>query len=90
MTVLEAYALGKPVMGARIGGIPEQILEGRTGVTFTSGDPISLAAAFARYDRSHRCRSRGTRSGGPAVGRAGVRHRSLTGTECSTSIASSA
>jgi glycosyltransferase involved in cell wall biosynthesis len=53
MTVLEAYALGKPVIGARIGGIPEQILEGRTGVTFTSGDPISLAAALrAMTDRT--------------------------------------
>ena len=46
MSLLEAYALGKPVIGARIGGIPEQILNGHTGLTFTSGDPISLAAAL--------------------------------------------
>jgi glycosyltransferase involved in cell wall biosynthesis len=44
MTVLEAYALGKPVIGARIGGIPEQILDGRTGFAFPSGDADSLAA----------------------------------------------
>jgi glycosyltransferase involved in cell wall biosynthesis len=43
MSVLEAYALGKPVIGARIGGIPEQILEGRTGYTVPSGDPDALA-----------------------------------------------
>jgi len=53
MSVLEAYGLGKPVIGARIGGIPEQILDGRTGITFTSGDPVSLAAALrAMTDRT--------------------------------------
>ena len=46
MSLLEAYALGKPVIGARIGGIPEQVLNGQTGITFTSGDPVSLAAAL--------------------------------------------
>lgn len=43
MTVLEAYALGKPVIGARIGGIPELIREGETGLTFESGNVESLA-----------------------------------------------
>jgi glycosyltransferase involved in cell wall biosynthesis len=43
MSVLEAYALGKPVIGARIGGIPEQIREGRTGFIVPSGDPDALA-----------------------------------------------
>lgn len=37
MSVLESYALGKPVVGARIGGIPELVLEGETGVGFESG-----------------------------------------------------
>lgn len=43
MSVLEAYALGKPVIGARIGGIPEQVEEGQTGFTFSSGDVDDLA-----------------------------------------------
>jgi glycosyltransferase involved in cell wall biosynthesis len=46
LTVLEAYALGKPVLGARIGGIPELIHEQETGLGFTSGDVDSLATAL--------------------------------------------
>jgi glycosyltransferase involved in cell wall biosynthesis len=32
--VIEAFALGKPVVGARIGGIPELVRDGETGLTF--------------------------------------------------------
>jgi glycosyltransferase involved in cell wall biosynthesis len=46
VSLLEAYALGKPVIGARIGGIPELIRENETGVCFTSGDEQSLATAL--------------------------------------------
>jgi glycosyltransferase involved in cell wall biosynthesis len=46
MSVLEAYALGKPVIGARIGGIPELIRENETGLGFASGDVQSLVAAL--------------------------------------------
>jgi glycosyltransferase involved in cell wall biosynthesis len=46
MSVLEAYALGKPVIGARIGGIPELIREGTTGFAFPSGDALALAAVL--------------------------------------------
>jgi glycosyltransferase involved in cell wall biosynthesis len=42
MVVLESFALGKPVIGARIGGIPELIDEYETGWTFTSGDIYGL------------------------------------------------
>ncbi|HVW69516.1 MAG TPA: glycosyltransferase family 4 protein [Steroidobacteraceae bacterium] len=53
MGVLEAYALGKPVIGARIGGIPELIRAGVTGRGFTSGDVESLAEALREFaDRS--------------------------------------
>ncbi|WP_374588135.1 glycosyltransferase family 4 protein [Ideonella dechloratans] len=48
MSVLEAYACGKPVIGARIGGIPELIREGETGVSFPSGDVEALAQAMVR------------------------------------------
>lgn len=44
MSVLESYALGKPVIGARIGGIPELIAEEETGFLFQSGDRDQLAA----------------------------------------------
>jgi glycosyltransferase involved in cell wall biosynthesis len=46
VSLLEAYALGKPVIGARIGGIPELIREGETGSSFASGDVASLATAM--------------------------------------------
>ena len=49
MTVLESYALGKPVIGARIGGIPELIREGETGVSFESGQVESLSAALEHF-----------------------------------------
>jgi len=32
--ILEAYACGKPVLGANIGGIPEYIQEGKTGLLY--------------------------------------------------------
>jgi glycosyltransferase involved in cell wall biosynthesis len=38
--------LGKPVIGARIGGIPELIREGETGLSFPSGDVAALVAAM--------------------------------------------
>ena len=46
LSVLEAYALGKPVIGARIGGVPELVREGETGIGFDSGDVDSLTAAL--------------------------------------------
>jgi glycosyltransferase involved in cell wall biosynthesis len=46
ISVLEAYALGKPVIGARIGGIPELVREGETGAGFSSGNVESLAQAL--------------------------------------------
>jgi glycosyltransferase involved in cell wall biosynthesis len=49
MSVLEAYALGRPVIGARIGGIPELIKEGETGATFESGSVTELADAMKTF-----------------------------------------
>lgn len=45
--VLEPFALGRPVVGARIGGIPELVRDGETGRLFPSGDARALAAALA-------------------------------------------
>jgi glycosyltransferase involved in cell wall biosynthesis len=36
-TAIEAFALGKPVIGSRIGGIPELVRDGETGFTFEPG-----------------------------------------------------
>lgn len=42
LTVIESQSLGTPVLGARIGGIPELIEEGVGGMTFTSGNVEDL------------------------------------------------
>lgn len=48
MTVLEAYALGKPVIGARIGGIPEIVEDGVTGFLFKPGNQEDLAEKLSQ------------------------------------------
>jgi glycosyltransferase involved in cell wall biosynthesis len=48
MSILEAYALGKPVIGADIGGIPELIRAGDTGFLFRSGSVDALAESLRR------------------------------------------
>lgn len=50
MSVLEAYASGKPVIGARIGGIPEQIREGETGWLFESSSVDELADMLSQIE----------------------------------------
>ena len=49
LSLLEAYALGRPVIGARIGGIPELVREGETGSLFATGDAEALAGEMARF-----------------------------------------
>ena len=48
MTIIEAYSVGTPVIGARIGGIPEIIVEGETGFLFESGNVESLGKVIAK------------------------------------------
>jgi glycosyltransferase involved in cell wall biosynthesis len=48
ISVMEASALGRAVIGARIGGIPELIREGETGFLFESANVESLSEVLAR------------------------------------------
>lgn len=48
MAIIEAYSVGTPVIGARIGGIPEIIVEGETGFLFESGNVESLGKVIAK------------------------------------------
>jgi glycosyltransferase involved in cell wall biosynthesis len=41
--ILEAFALGKPVVASRIGGMPEMVKVGETGLLFEPGDALALS-----------------------------------------------
>jgi glycosyltransferase involved in cell wall biosynthesis len=45
---LEAAAAGRPTVGTRAGGIPEEIVDGETGLVVERGDPEVLAKAILR------------------------------------------
>jgi glycosyltransferase involved in cell wall biosynthesis len=45
---LEAMALGLPVIGGSVGGIPEMVVNGRTGLLVPPKSPEALAAALER------------------------------------------
>jgi glycogen synthase len=46
LAVLEAMAGGLPVVGARVGGIPELVVDGETGFVVAPEDPEALADAL--------------------------------------------
>lgn len=47
-SIVEAFAAGTPVIGTRIGGIPELIIEEQTGFSCEPGNATSLAEAIIR------------------------------------------
>jgi len=51
MTILEAFALGKPVLGSNLGGTPELVQEGLTGSIFRAGDVEELRERLAELLR---------------------------------------
>jgi glycosyltransferase involved in cell wall biosynthesis len=50
MTIIEASMAGIPTIGARIGGIPEIIVEGKTGYIFTSKSVEELTEAITKLE----------------------------------------
>lgn len=50
MTIIEASAAGVPTIGARIGGIPEIVPEGKNGYTFTPRSISELTDAITKLE----------------------------------------
>jgi glycosyltransferase involved in cell wall biosynthesis len=48
-SIMDAQALGVPVVATRTGGIPELVEDGATGLLVPPRDPASLAAAILRF-----------------------------------------
>jgi glycosyltransferase involved in cell wall biosynthesis len=48
LTILEAMATGCPVVATRVGGTPEVVVDGDTGLLVESRSPSALAGALAR------------------------------------------
>jgi glycosyltransferase involved in cell wall biosynthesis len=53
LAVLEAFALGKPVIGSSLGGIPELVRSGETGYLFDAGSVPGLVAALRAVTEAH-------------------------------------
>jgi glycosyltransferase involved in cell wall biosynthesis len=53
LTILEAMAMSRPVVASNVGGIPEMIEDGVTGLLVPPHDPPALAGAISRLLLDH-------------------------------------
>lgn len=75
MSVIEAFASGTPVIGARIGGIPELVIDGETGFLFEPGNVNELVERINKLlenrdtltHMGHRCRAHVENHNSPSI-----------------------
>jgi glycosyltransferase involved in cell wall biosynthesis len=48
MVILEAMALGRPVVATEVGGVAEAVVDGATGLLVPRDDPVAFAQALVR------------------------------------------
>lgn len=72
-SALEAMASGLPVVGTRVGGIPEVVDDGVTGTLVPASDPAAMAAALEPYVRAPELAARHGAAGRERV----LRHYSM-------------
>ena len=58
MAILEAMAAGVPVVASRIGGIPDLIRDGETGLLFDPKDPADIRRQVSRISTDPELRAR--------------------------------
>ncbi len=63
LAIAEAMACGKPVIGTRVGGIPELVRHGETGFIIEKGDRESLALCIIELSKNTELRLRMGRQG---------------------------
>ncbi|MFP4358827.1 MAG: glycosyltransferase family 4 protein [Puniceicoccaceae bacterium] len=63
LVYLDASARGLPVVATRIGGVPEAVIDGRTGLLASENDPAGLTECFRRLIRDPALRERLGRGG---------------------------
>ena len=57
-TVVEALAVGCPVIATAVGGVPEVVRDGENGLLVTPGDAAALASAITRFFADDALRAR--------------------------------
>ncbi len=56
LTILEANASGKPVIGSNIGGIPGILIDNKNGILVPPNNPTLLANAISRLSKDDKLR----------------------------------
>jgi glycosyltransferase involved in cell wall biosynthesis len=65
--VVEALAVGTPVIATAVGGVPEVVKDGENGLLVPAGDADALAAAISRLVGDGELRSRLAQAAAPSV-----------------------